>query len=479
LWLWQDGKDETGRAEQINIKALDELYEKRAEIPGAYFNSLSSDIFALLEANAKESAKKLRAKYNLSSEDELTNAYSLLNIKDGEKIAVDKLQRSLANKSELSPMTLWLMEALQSRKSPELLRILTEIVKLEESGRSSFSANTLFFAVDYFRNILVPNELRIRFYKVICNKAKNAVQIPDSDAKSIFELLGAVMEDIAKNAPGLLPEARNLQSIFMSRAPRATAETLELYRRVEVSPDPIGALISEAEASADKDLKSTLFVTAAQSALKKGRFRLSVELLDKAKENIGEGEEKEFSRWRDQFLVEVSDKALEKDDVESARYAAEKVIDKLTLANVWRKTAIYYYDKRDSVSAADWLERALKLASSADEGVLKISLLIRLISTAQKVDSSRVSEVAEKTAKAINLVPRPAADDKPETDNHKKYVGSIMAINERLMPVFGQLVKTNKNEAVDFAARINIKEVKLLLNYAFLVDSLRFEMGAG
>ena len=143
-WLWQDGKDETERAEQLTIKALDELYEKKAEIPSAYLGSLRSDIFALLERNAKRSAKELQTKYNLSSEDELNAANSFLSMKDGEKAAADKIQKSLANKTELSSMTVWLMEELRSRKSPELVRLLAEIISLEESGQSNFSAESYF-----------------------------------------------------------------------------------------------------------------------------------------------------------------------------------------------------------------------------------------------------------------------------------------------------------------------------------------------
>lgn len=474
-WLWQSGKDETGRAEQLTIKALDELYEKKAEIPGLYFRSLSANIFALLETNAKELAKKLRAKYNLSSEDELNNAYSLLSVKDGEKVAADKIQKSLANQTELSSLTILLMEDLQSRKSPELLRILTEIVNLEETGRSNFSAETLFYVVDFFRNALVSNALRIRFYNIVCNKAKTAIQTADSDAKSVYDLLSAIMQDIAKNAPDLLPEASTLQSIFMSRVPPSMVESRESYRRIDESRDQLSALISEAETSNDKGFKANLLAQAAQLALKKGKFRLSVELIDKMKANIDEEKDKRFALWYDQFLSDASDQALKEDDVDSAKYAAERVINKLTLANVLRNTAVYYYEKRDLVSADDALDRALKLTVNADNDLPKIYLFIRLISTAQKVDPNRVLEVTEKTAQAINGIPHLDVDDKPETDNYKKYVNSIMAINERLMPVFDQLVRRNKNEAIDFAARINMKEIKLILNYTFLINSLRPE----
>ena len=477
-WLWRDGKDETGLAEQVAVKALDEIYEKRSEIPDSYFNSLSSQIFALLETNAKESAKKLRAKYSLSSEDELNNAYSLLKMKDGEKAAADKIQKSLLNKTELSSMTVWLLDELRDKRSPELLRLLTDIVTLEESGQSNFSAESLFFVIDFFRDTMVSRDLQIRFYKIIFNKARVAVQSPDSDAKSIYDLLHAVTQDIAKNAPALLPEANTLQYVFRSRLPLPVAEATESYRRIEENSDRLSALISEAEASNNEGLKADLLSQAAQLALEKGKFRLAVELSEKIKAHIDEEKDKRFPLWHDQFLSEVSEQALKADDMDSAKYAADQVSNKIVLASILRKTAVHYYEKRDLASAAAALDHALKLTTNADNDVWKIYLLINLIATAQKIDPGRVHEVIEKTAQAINAIPRPAVDDKPETDSYKKYVSSVIAINERLTPVLYQLVRANKNEALDLAARVEAKEIKLMLNYAFLTDSLRAETEA-
>jgi len=160
-------------------------------------------------------------------------------------------------------------------------------------------------------------------------------------------------------------------------------------------------------------------------------------------------------------------------------YAAERIINRLTVANISRITAVYYFGKGDMVSATNSLDKALKLITDSDNDLPKISLLIRLISTVQKVDPSRLAEVTGKTAKAINLVPRLAVDDKPDSDNYRKYVSSILTIDERSLPVFGQLMKRNKDEAMSFAARIDMKEIRLMLNYSFLVDSLQLKAKPG
>ena len=477
-WLWKDGKDETGQAEKLAVKAIEEFYENKVEIPSLYANSLKPDIFALLEINAKETAKKLKAKYDFDSEDELNNAQSLLDKKDGEKLAADKIVKFLSNQTELSPMATSLIDQLQSRKSSELLRVLTTILNLEETGGSNFSANSLIFVIQNFRDSTVPNDLRIRFFRIVLNKARSALQFPDSNAQSAFNLLSMVMPDITANAPNLLPEASVLQAALTTRVSQAASEERERFERIENSPDKLSALISEAEKTENKTLKEELYSKAAQLALGMGKFVLAVDLVEKT---IGEQESEDAAikfrrQWHDQFLGDVAQKALKKDDADSAKYATKKIIDKLSMAEVLRKAAAYYFEKQDLVSANAAFDEALKLTTNAETGAKKVYSFIRLIPTIQKIDKSRISEIAGKTAKAIDSMPTLNIDDKPGTENYEKYVTTVMAMNWNLLPIITELVKGNKNEAIDFANRINRKEIKVIAGYALAVDSLNVEL---
>lgn len=473
-WLWKSGKDETGNAEQLSVKAIEELYEKKTEIPSLYFNVLKPDLFALLELNAKETATKLKAKYDPTSEDALESAYSNLSKKDGERLAADKILRSLIDQSEFSPMATLLMDQLQNRQSAELPRILTAIVNLEETGRNNFSVETLFLIVQNFRSSAVPNDIRIRFFKVILNKAGVGLH-PSSNVEATLSLLSSVMPDITVSAPNLLPEAHGLLAALTSRASQATREARERNQRIEESPDKLSALISEAEKSNDKFLKYRLHTEAAQLALRDGKFRLAVDLAEKTIETEPfEGITDEFRKsWHDQFLSEALQKALKKDDVDSAKYATKKVIDKLSMAELLRKTAIYYSEKQNMIFAAEALDEAIKLTTQADDSTKRIYGFIRLVPTTQRIDKSRVSEVAAKTAKAIDKIPTLNVEDKPGTENFEKYVISVMAINWNLLPVISELAKANRNEAVDFAGRISRKEIRIVADYALLVDLIR------
>lgn len=120
-----------------------------------------------------------------------------------------------------------------------------------------------------------------------------------------------------------------------------------------------------------------------------------------------------------------------------------------------RKMAIYFFEKKDLNSATDTLEESLKHTSSAKNGLVRIRNLFRLVLAFQKINGSRVSEMTEITAKAIDTTPTPNPEDKPDSENYQKYVTSIMAVNWNLLPVISELLKNNRNEAISFASRLN------------------------
>ncbi len=472
-WLWRDGADKTGRAEQIAVKAVEELYEKKDEIPDSNF--LKMDLFALLETNAKETAKKLRAKYDVGSDEDLSNAVPLLNKEGGDKIIAAKIKKYLAEGKDLGAIA-FLMGMLQSKKSPEFLSVLAEIVNLEETGRSSFTADSLTWAADFFRDADIPNNLRLRFYRIALSKARNALQNPEgNNILAADYLLNAILPNIAANAPELSAEASGIKAALLARTSQKSREMQERNQRIEESADKLGALISEAEKTDDKGEKYSLLIRAELLAKKEGKFRLAVDLMEKTIEDKSEGgfPTQEFRlRYYDQELGYIAESALGKDDVEAARYAAKKMIKELSKADTLRRIAVYFNGKKDGGSALDAYDEALKLATRADNDKLKFYTLFRLISAAQQIEQSRVSEVTAITAKAINALPILGVEDKPDTENFKNYVSIIVAVNFNLYPVIGNLAKANKNEASGFASRIDRKEVRIVADFALAVDAI-------
>lgn len=474
-WLWKNGKDDSGQAEDLAVKAFEEIYERKNEIPQIYFLSLTRETLALLEANSPATAKKLIKKYNISDEENLDSAYSILDAKDGEKKASEILKNSIADKKELNSMAAEIIYELASRKSPELITALSEIIGLEESGRSSFSAASLLWVVDAFRSSLVSNELRIRFYNLVIRKAREATASSETDSTPAYNLLYAISQDISKNAPNLIPEAAALEANLKVRVNSSTNEDNALNEKIENSPDRLSALISEAEATENKGRKKELYTNASLLALKKKKFRIAVELLEKSQigENLDDEKNIHSLRWHDQFLGDVSEQSLKANDADSSKYASDKIIDKLIRADVLRKTANYFFEKQSPASATDMLDEALKITDKTENNSRKIGTLLRLIPAFQKMNRTQLSDVREKTAKAINSLPTLNVEDKPETENYKKYVGSIMAIDINLLSTMNYLIKENRNEAANLADGINRREVKIIADYTLLTDSVK------
>ncbi len=473
-WLWKEGTDETGRAEQIAVKAVEDLYEKENEIPDSGF--LKADLFSLLDTRAKETAKKLRAKYAVRSDEDLSNAAPLLDKAGGDKIVAAKIKKYLADGKDLGAIN-FLLGVLQEKKSPEFLSILAEIINLEESGGSTFTTNSLTWTADFFRDPNIPNNLRVRFYRIALNKARSALQNPEgNNILAADYLLYAILPNVAANAPELAAEASGIKAALSTRTSQQSREQQERNQRIEESTDKLSALISEAEKTDEKGgEKFNLLIRAQLLAKKEGKFRLAVDLMEKAIEDKSDDAYPPPAirqRYHDQELGYIAQSALERDDVDAARYAVKKIIKELSKADVLRRIAVYYAGKKDSGSALDAYDEALKLTTKAENDKLKFFTLFRLISAAQQIEPSRISEITSITAKAVNALPTLNVEDKPGTENFNNYVSTMMAINFNLYSVTGSLAKANKNEATDFANRINRKEVRIVADFALAIDAI-------
>ncbi|HXG85686.1 MAG TPA: hypothetical protein VNI84_16810 [Pyrinomonadaceae bacterium] len=475
-WLWKDGKDDTNRAESLAVRALEELYEKKDEIPNSIF--LSAPLFTMLELNAKDTAKKLKAQYKIEAREDLSNALSLLNKEGGDKILAAKIKQHLTKGNDLYQIS-HLIGELRDRKSQEVLAILAHIIALEETGGNSFPADALFNLTDYFREQTVPIDLKTRFYRIILGKARDATQSPDgSGITSADSLIYAVLPDINQNAPELSGEATALKSILSAKTSQLTRESRERDERIKGSEDKLAALISEAEKADSKNVKRDLYDDAGILATKQEKFQLAADLYGKALENIANSEKVKpeiLYGHHDQQLNEIVKAALDKDDVESAEYATKKIVVEFSKAEALRQTAIYFYENKDSASALSAYDKALKLIVKQDSATIKFYMLFRLISAARTIDADRISEVTAITAKTVDSFPTLNPEDKPGTDKFNDYVETIMAINYNVNQVMRDLVKKNKSEANDFAIRINRKEVKIIADVVLAINQIETE----
>ena len=429
-WLWKDGKDETGRAEPLTVKAIEEVYAKPDEMTRSF--SSRATLFRLLEVNAKETAVKLRTKYNIGSAEDLYNSTSFLNKKAGDNVIAEKVKKALTDTKDLAVIQFYLMN-LQERKSPELVPLLSEIVNIQESGRNNFTTASFLWIEDDFNDATVPKDLKIRFYKIVLNRAKTALQITDGGEIHFADLaLFKVLPDIAANAPEMMAEASGIKTMLAAKNSPYDREFQESQQRIDESSNRLDALIAEADKTDHKNLKESYLDEAARLAEKEGKFQLAADLTERTIEINDEksSSEKEFRvSTHDQRLGFIADSALQKNDIISADYATRKIINDLKKADVLRQTANHFLRQKDVAAASNLYDEALKLITKTENNQLKINALLALIPIAAAIDQSRLSEIVSYTAKSVNNLPTLNSEDKPGTENFKNYVTNVLQTN--------------------------------------------------
>jgi len=475
-WLWKEGKDDTGYAPKLAVKAFEELAASEGENSGRCSSDLCAKILALLELHSPETKKKLAEKYKLDSLAELDSAFSLLEQKNGEKLVADKIIRSFETDADLPSQTGSLIEKLAARNSPELLRALEALLNASERGRAQYSTESLFELADTFRNPLIPVVLRNRFYFMVVKTCYAVLNSEDEDLNSAYNLIYAISGDIPPTSVELFNQVELLKSSLKVRIYQGGKEYEEAFERIESSSDKLKATLSEAEATDNKALKESLYIDAENLALRNKKLQIALDVIEKLIEIRKQNDKKDDKReqlWYDQCFRDVALQALKENNVDINKIATGKINDSLMRADVLRRTAIYFYDNKRLFSASETLKETLKITNEAENNSRKISILLQLIPAYQKIDKDQIFEITRITAKTIDAVPSLNVEDKPESENYRKYVNSAIAIDISLLSTFSEFLKLNKMEAINFSNRINKKEFKIITSYALMTDGLR------
>jgi hypothetical protein len=468
-WLWKTGKDDTNRAEALAVKAVDELYEKADEIENSEW--LRSDLFTLLEQNAKETAARLKTKYGFTAREDLSSAYQDLDKKGGDKAAADKIIKLLSGTGEFDNTIPFILTELREMKSPQFLLVLSAILDTGESGRIEINSTVLLFISDDFRDPIVPVPLQRRYFSLLINMARAATQTPGPAGETYIGLLGAAIEHLGERLPDLVGEAEGLKAALIAQSSPYQRQRREIEERIESSADKLSATIEEAEKAESKDYKTELYNDALLLAISTDRFPVAIKVIEILRD-LNKGTD--FYRgYTDQELAEIGKKALPKDDVDSAVKSIGMIRDEIRQADAWKTAALYYKEKKNTIDAEDALSKAIKLLADADKNdPQRTYALIRLIPGVQKVNKVRISEVIVLAARAIGDLPPLGVDDKPGTDGFRQNIVSLMAVNFNINSTMNTMLKENRPEAVDFAGRIQKREVRILADLLVGIDDI-------
>lgn len=464
-WLWKDGRDEIGRAEELAMAAAEDLLEHKAEIPSVYFSNLFPKILSLLQRYAPISSNTLKKKYDLSDIGESGLLNSMLDQMDGEKSAVDRAIQALKSGDTSGNNFFILLDRLQTRQSPEYGRLVNAILAAEETRRIRIPSNGLLILSNHFDPESADPVLVRRFVTIIVNRANLVAQDHRAEIGGFIDLLDRNLEFINNRLPELSPSANTARAILSSRMSQTSREDRERNERIANSADKIAALVAEAERAEDVTLKNALYLEAARIALREKRLSRAIllvhttESLDLSKSNIPKNV---FADERNQLLVETVKAALDSNDVASAIYGIQHTTDPIRKTELFTLMSKFYSDKGDRGEALSYLAEAIKTTEDIVDLSRRSSALIRILPVAKKLDAARVFEINRLAAKAINGIPSLEPKDTPRTENYQNYVTKVMVINWNLLPLIKDLAKTDGNGAADLVGRIERKEIKIV-----------------
>jgi|CXWL01.1.fsa_nt_gi hypothetical protein len=472
-WLWKDGKDDTGRAEDIAVTAIEDHYKNKDEMPPGY--SSRARLFVLLDTHAKDTAKRLREKYKFSSAEEAGQILALLDQKNGEKLAVDAALRLLSQPNENAPDLGYLLMLLEQQGSPELNRLLGAILAADQMGRMRLPTHMIEMLTGFFIKPDVPADMARQFIRLVLARSRNVAALSVLDQMAYSRTLQRLWPDITTKYPDMVAEAGTIYAFLTAQVNRSTREANERFERINNSADKLAAAVAEAERVDNNTEKYGLYRYAARLALEKKKFVYAADLMEKASEiDMGVSSTPEDFRkgMHDQFYRDVIMKALEADEPDGASHAVKKMNTPLSKAENLRHISKYYIDKKDLASGREAHDEAIKLISRVESSPEAISTLVEMLPISHMVDSARADELTQMIAKKIGAIPTLNAEDKPNTKNYRDYVVKIMKINGNLFTVLTQLVKENRGAVADIGGRIEKKEIRIIADYVLLTDSI-------
>lgn len=456
LWKYPD---DTLNPKAVLREAETDLQAHEKEIPPQYVELFRRELLAQRKAHMPEAAALQSARASVQDgaaeqRSDLEVAYALLRQENGIDKAVDLARRSLASATDPGHTIVLFLDKLEQVKPDAVPSVLDALMSAEEVRPGSISPGTLFTLKYIFIRDKTPLALRQRYLAAII---RNAGDTNASTASLIdtYAILTDVLPVVEKELPDAYPAASILLEQMSGRVPSGTRERIEVEKRLRQSSDPLEQLLIEINAARDPSLKKDLQTQAAGLALERGQLRKAIDLAAALELRATEA-----GQWRDQFLVGVVGRALDKKDIETAQYGLERIWAVNIRISALQKIALYLHASGDIAGARDTLNTAYKLLKVSDDSAAKVGMLLDLAGVYAKVDSQRTSEVMRATIKIINVIPTATRKPSVPADVQLSNAETVMQIAYRLVPAFQALGAADQSEAEQAAGTIERQSLK-------------------
>lgn len=252
-----------------------------------------------------------------------------------------------------------------------------------------------------------------------------------------------------KLTPDLFAEASaRLASLAPAPSPEAA-----VYERVRNSTDPLGQLMTEAEAAGDERLKAELLTSAALEARRQGKLRLAAELIASSEDSLRKPPESHA--YRDEFLSGLVQDALATKDAETARFAASNIKSPAARTGALRLLARDEVKSSDVQSALRTLGEAHKTLEAAADGNETVLAYLHLAADFAELDAVRAAEAARTAAKVAGRLARPRGGSEEE------FRWKLFPLSDGAVKTFQTLARADREGALGLANALQPKELAI------------------
>jgi len=450
--LWADaGEESSAQAKSVAIAGLEDLNTHRDQVPPLYETLFRRDLMALLEAHAPEAAKRFEKESDANA---FEVAYAALTTKGNESLAIDLVNRALADRQVPDSSIIFFLRRLEQEQSARIPELLSNFLTVEERQPGTISVEMLFWLADFY---LGPNrapQLRERFVTVAVMATADSYSWSDAARiRDAYDLLRIVTPLIPSIAPSLSARANAQLASLTGRFSDRPSDRDASDERIRTSDDPLEQTISEARSANDPELKDDLFVEASQLALKKGKLKLAFEL------TMSISSEGQHQKLRTQFLNELVNSAIEKKDPELAGLVIARIDASLIRAAALQRLSLYFFDLKDVAKAKETLIDSLKVINSIEDKTDKTLALLKSLRVVIRVNDEMTPDLAAQLVRAINQIPGPNQKDTSTRDEYIRK--TLMPVVWQVLPAFEMLAQRDETIIPALVDQLEPREVKL------------------
>lgn len=456
-------EDPAARQAALDVAAagVSEIHEHESQMPAAAAFNLYDRLLKLVGRHSPEEAARLRAKYplqlNTNLTDEAAAGRSLNSVLAGlgpSPAAPDVTRAKQLVLSGRVPAMSLLGELirLDQARSPALRQMLDATLSLEERQTGALPPLNLLFLSPLYLKETTPPELQARFLAVVVKATQlNPVEVKGNPEQfsGAVSLLQSTLPAIQRLTPALYATAAAQLAALTAGQSRDDS----VYENIKNSSDPLAQTMLEADRAGDKRLKEELLESAARMARQQGKLRLAADLITSSEEDR-KGLPEGYS-GQDEFLDGLVGAALNQKDPDTARYALAKMRLLVNRARASMKVARYFTEAKDTLPALEVLGEAAKALAEAPDGREKVMAYLDLTSDYANVDYARAAETGRAAVKAANKIPR------PREDGEGLFTWSLFPVMESATKTFQALARKDRAAALSMAGELDRHEFRI------------------